>query len=97
MAAVPEPSQVHRDCPPLASHVRADLHAVYTISPKKKDKVAQSDYDERDPHECLLSIIVQVRQSSSPIIRERTLSFEDPKRLDGTQCPGLHKAHKSRK
>jgi len=40
----------------MPGHVRGDLHAVYTVSPKKNTRSAEFD----DSPECLVSYILQV-------------------------------------
>ena len=53
-------STTHRACPPVPGYVRGDLHAVYTISPKRRAAAAgASELDDASP-ECLLTHILQV-------------------------------------
>ena len=46
----------HRACPPVPGTIRADMHAVYTVSPKKN--IRSVEFDESP--ESLLTYILQV-------------------------------------
>lgn len=61
----------HRECPPVTSYVRGEMHSVYTIAPLKKKKRRGTTATASDPaadprrpnlknEECLLSHVVQV-------------------------------------
>ncbi len=50
-------STTHRACPPAPGYVRGDMHAVYTISPKKP---ARGGVEVDAVPECLLTHILQV-------------------------------------
>eukprot|EP00596_Hydrurales_sp_CCMP1899_P010073 CAMPEP_0119044170 /NCGR_PEP_ID=MMETSP1177-20130426/29212_1 /TAXON_ID=2985 /ORGANISM="Ochromonas sp, Strain CCMP1899" /LENGTH=580 /DNA_ID=CAMNT_0007013793 /DNA_START=607 /DNA_END=2349 /DNA_ORIENTATION=+ len=50
-------STIHEDCPLLSGHIRADLNAVYVISPPKGKH--EGDYDDEHT-ECLLTFIAQL-------------------------------------
>ncbi|CAM9411107.1 unnamed protein product [Phaeothamnion confervicola] len=48
-------STTHAQCPPIAGHVRGELNAVYTISPRKDETVYGTD-----PGDCLLTHFLRV-------------------------------------
>jgi hypothetical protein len=52
-------STFHLDCPLVAGHVRADLHAVYLISPPKLGGGQDGEYDDEHT-ECMLTFIAQM-------------------------------------
>ena len=52
-------STTHRACPPQPGFVRGDMHAVYTISPKRRGAGGSAELDEASP-ECLVTHILQV-------------------------------------
>ena len=61
-------STTHRACPPVTGTVRADMHAVYTISPKKHLRNVEFD----DSPECLLTYILQVSSSTTTALCSKT-------------------------
>ena len=53
-------SVAHRDCPPLSGYTRGEMHAVYTIAPRKKVRGVGGMQTANVQSECLMTSVVQV-------------------------------------
>jgi len=55
-------SMNHASCPPLDTHVRADMHQVITIAPQKKSYLRRSNGNSKiiAPQECYVTAVTQV-------------------------------------